>query len=311
MKQYKTNDLSYPEFEILQILVTNKDISLPDLSDSLKILNTSEIIEVINALTKKSMVQTTAKKLKIQQAGLLALEPYRVKQAVILAAGLGRRMQPETHHTPKPLVQVRGKRIIETQLDALMAANIPDITIVRGYLGDQFDILLEQYPNLKFIDNPNWESEGAIISVNLAKDLLANAYIIEGDLYIKNPQIIRQYEYHCSYCGIPDHVTGDWYFKTDGKGRIQELAHGESEPDSYNTYRFVGIMHWTSEHAVQLKTDLDAILQIPENRQRFIESVPFDQNSSIYDIFVRSINPDDVTEIDTYAELMALRNLGK
>ncbi|HJG06180.1 sugar phosphate nucleotidyltransferase [Ligilactobacillus agilis] len=66
-------------------------------------------------------------------SGLKELEPYQVKQAIIMAAGFGSRMLPTTKDTPKPLVEVNGRRIIETLLDALVAAEIKDITVIVGY----------------------------------------------------------------------------------------------------------------------------------------------------------------------------------
>ena len=59
-------------------------------------------------------------------AGLSALEPYRAKRAVFIAAGFGSRMVPITLNTPKPLVRVNGKRIIDTLLDAVVAAGIEE-----------------------------------------------------------------------------------------------------------------------------------------------------------------------------------------
>ena len=60
----------------------------------------------------------------VSASGLDALEPYRVKRAVIIAAGFGSRLVPVTLNTPKPLVRVNGKRIIDGILDALLAAGI-------------------------------------------------------------------------------------------------------------------------------------------------------------------------------------------
>ena len=78
---------------------------------------------------------------EITQTGKEALEPYKAKRAVFIAAGYGERLRPVTINTPKPLVRVHGKRIIDGLIDACIAAEIPEIIIVRGYLGEQFDQL--------------------------------------------------------------------------------------------------------------------------------------------------------------------------
>ena len=83
-------------------------------------------------------------------------ENHIVKRAIIMAAGFGNRMYPLTLTTPKPLVKVNGIRILDTLLDALYAKDITNITIVRGYKKEQFDQLLEKYPTIRFIDNPEF-----------------------------------------------------------------------------------------------------------------------------------------------------------
>ena len=57
--------------------------------------------------------------------------------AVILAAGDGGRLYPLTHATPKPLLRVAGRPLINHVLDALHAGGVRDATIVVGYHGDQ------------------------------------------------------------------------------------------------------------------------------------------------------------------------------
>ena len=51
----------------------------------------------------------------ITRKGLDALEPYRVKRAIFIAAGFGSRLAPITLNTPKPLIRVGGRRIIDIQ----------------------------------------------------------------------------------------------------------------------------------------------------------------------------------------------------
>lgn len=60
-------------------------------------------------------------------------------KAMILAAGLGTRMRPLTNHTPKPLINVLGKPLIEYHLEKLSAAGITDVVINHAYLGEQIE----------------------------------------------------------------------------------------------------------------------------------------------------------------------------
>lgn len=72
---------------------------------------------------------------KITSAGISALEPYRAKRAIFIAAGFGSRLVPITFNTPKPLVRVHGQRIIDGLIDACLEAGINEIYIVRGIPG--------------------------------------------------------------------------------------------------------------------------------------------------------------------------------
>ena len=61
----------------------------------------------------------------------------RPRVAMILAAGRGERMRPLTDATPKPLLKVRGRTLIERHIDALVRAGIGDITVNLAWLGSQ------------------------------------------------------------------------------------------------------------------------------------------------------------------------------
>ncbi|MET4000143.1 N-acetylmuramate alpha-1-phosphate uridylyltransferase MurU [Marinobacterium sp. MBR-109] len=64
-------------------------------------------------------------------------------RAMILAAGLGTRMRPLTLTTPKPLLRVGGKRLIEYPIERLVAAGITDIVINHAWLGQQIEDCLQ------------------------------------------------------------------------------------------------------------------------------------------------------------------------
>lgn len=86
-------------------------------------------------------------------------------KAIIVAAGRGRRLGPETSEIPKCMVKVAGRPILHRQLDALTAAGADDVVIVRGYLGDK--ISAPGYP-VRFVENPEWATNNILASMLFA-----------------------------------------------------------------------------------------------------------------------------------------------
>ncbi len=299
--------LTFNQFEVLQLIVRRQGLSLEQIQAELSTTYNINHKAIISQLVHKGLVRRSNDMVLPKPKALEALEPYRVKRAVILGAGKGERMCPATRNVPKPMVQVHSKRIIETQLDALASAGITDITIVRGYRGEVYDLLLPKYPHIKFIGNSHWDSSEAIVSTHLAIDLLAGAYLIEGDLYIKGQNVIRPYEYHSTYCGIPGEVENDWHFYADRSIGITHLAHGYSNESHGVPHRFVGIMYWKQAEVNKLKKDIVDVVARPNNQHRFVESVPFDKQTNAYTIHARPVQINDVIELDTYQELQDLR----
>lgn len=113
------------QFEILAYIEKNdeKIYSTKTFADDLKISGTM-ISKCVEELVEKKLIIQENEKVRVTDLGLEALEPYRVKKAVILAAGFGSRMMPATAERPKPMVKVNGVRIIDTLLDALVAVGI-------------------------------------------------------------------------------------------------------------------------------------------------------------------------------------------
>ena len=236
----------------------------------------------------------------ITDKGLKALEPYMVKRAIFLAAGFGSRMVPITLNTPKPMVKVNGKRIIETLLDAVVEAGIKEIIIVTGYLSEQFELLLKKYPNIKFIYNEKYNEANNISSAYLVRDKFANAYVLESDLLLYNKDLIRKYEYQSNFLGKYVDVTDDWCLETRNGVIVKEKVGG------YNCYQMVGISYYDAKDAIQMEKDMEMVYNSPGGKEKYWEQVFLDICKKHYQIAVRECHEGDIIEIDTFNELKAI-----
>ena len=241
----------------------------------------------------------------IKEEGLQALEPYRVNRAIFIAAGTGSRMVPITINTPKPLVRIKGIRIIDTLLDAVIAAGIEDIVIVRGYLGEQFDQLRYKYPQVKFLENPFYMETNNISSLVYAEHLLQNTYILESDLFLYNTRVITKYQYASNYLGVPVKKTDDLCFMSKGNYIIKLQVGG------LNCHHMYGISYWTKSDGARLAMHIKQFYEMPGGKECYWDQVPLEFFAMNYNVEIRECSFDDIVEIDTYSELKTLDDLYK
>ena len=239
----------------------------------------------------------------LTQAGYAALEPYRVKRAVFIAAGFGSRLVPITLNTPKPLVRVNGTRMIDTLLDAVVAAGIEEIYIVRGYLGEQFDQLRYKYPTIQFVENPLYNEANNISSAMCVRHLLQNAYVLEADLVLYNPNLITKYQYSSNYLGVPVETTDDWCLDTKN-GIVTKVKIGGN-----NCYHMFGISYWNGEDGAKLYEDIKTVYDMPGGKERYWDQVPLEYCLPKYQVEVRECTFEDIIEIDTYSDLKKMDKL--
>lgn len=288
-------------FELLTLLerrgsgkYTQKYLS-EELSLSVGIVN-----KLMREYEENQYIECEAGSIRVTEAGLEALEPYRVKHAVILAAGFSERLAPVTLQIPKPLVTVHGTRIVDTLIDALLDAGITDITMVIGYKKEQFTQLKEKYPCLNLVENPAFNESGNITTLYTALDKLDSTYICDADLYIHNPEVIRKYEYKSCFFGTPLHGTDDWCFTLSGK-KIKSFRMGGEK-----CCQAIMMAYLNPEDSELMKNDLEKIIHSRGGKQMWWFDALFNRNISEYEIEAKICNPDDVSEVDTINDLIKL-----
>ena len=289
-------DLTRKEFDVLEVLAeAGRALSQRGLEKQTG-FSLATVNRTVKDLSNRGLVEDGA----ITEAGIEALEPYRVRRAVFIAAGFGSRLVPITLNTPKPLVRVNGKRIIDGLLDACLAIGISEIYIVRGYLAEQFELLKMKYPTVQFLENPLYNEANNVSSALVARFLLQNAYVLEADLLLSNPSIIKKYHYSSEFMGIPVERSDDWCF-TVKDGRIVEQRIG-----GLNCHQMVGISYWNSADGARLAEDIAMAYEAPGGKELYWEQVPLKVFKDKYEVGISECSAQDIVEIDTFRELKAI-----
>ncbi len=291
----EANKLSRKNFEILVNIERFGKRTQREIAEATD-YSVGSVNKVMTELSENGLIENGV----ITEKGLDALEPYRVKRAVFIAAGFGSRLIPITLNTPKPLVRVNGTRMIDTLLDAVTEVGIEEIYIIRGYLGEQFDQLLYKYPNIKFIDNTLYGEANNISSALIARHLLQNAYVMEADLVLYNKELIQKYQYTSNYLGVPVTTTDDWCLKTKNHVITQLMIGGT------NCHHLYGISYWNEEDGKKLFYDIEKVFNMPGGRERYWDQVALEFCINNYKVEVRDCTFDDIIEIDSYADLKKL-----
>ena len=291
-------ELTRRQFDILEALATNKTVLSQRDLEKVTGHSLGSINKTVKELTDLGYMEEGV----ITNSGINALEPYRAKRAIFIAAGFGSRLVPITFNTPKPLVRVHGVRIIDRLIEACLEAGINEIYIVRGYLGELFDQLLYKFPMIKFLENPMYNEANNISSALVARYMLSNAYVFEADLLISNPKIIKKYHYQSDFLGIKKERSDDWCFRVEDGIIKEEKVGGEGD----DIWQMVGISYWNEADGHRLSQDIADVFASPGGKERYWEQVPLVYCKEHYAVEIKDCHDEDIVELDTFKELKAI-----
>ncbi|MBQ7612833.1 MAG: NTP transferase domain-containing protein [Spirochaetaceae bacterium] len=225
-----------------------------------------------------------------------------IKRAIIMAAGIGSRLQPLTHITPKPLIQVDGIKMIDSIVSALHENNIHEIIVVIGHLKEQFYEWAKDKPDIRLIENPYYKTANNISSLFVARDFIDDVIILDGDQIIYNKNILHQNFDHSGYSVCwTETDTNEWILTVNENMRVTSY----SRRGGKQGWQLFSISRWTKSDGLKLARLIEK--EFIEHKQTDIywDDVPL-SHLNIFDLTVYPIKVNDIIEVDTIDELKKL-----
>jgi len=238
-------------------------------------------------------------------------------KAVILAAGTASRLRPLTNNTPKCLLNVGDKPILELTINNLISNNIDDIVIVTGFEQQQIkDFIAKRYSDIKvsYIYNEVYDSTNNIFSLWLAKEsLLGNDIILlDSDIIFDHRIITRLCLSNYENClALKKHKLGDEEIKVKANkdGRVLEISKIVSPLDAIG--ESIGIEKFGKKSLTTLFEIIDNLV-IEQKKVNIFYEVAFEQLiKEGGEIFAVDTSDLLCMEIDTAEDLKTAEELVK
>ncbi len=285
--------LSKKEFAVLHALMQDAKATQREIASAEGLS-----LGTVNAARKSLLDAGLIDARGITEAGREALDPYRIENAVIMAAGLSSRFVPISYEKPKGLLRVRGEVLIERQIEQLKAAGISDITVVVGYKGEYF-LYLEDKFDVSIVFNREYASRNNNSSLKAVAERLGNTYICSSDNYFtENPFTLYAWKafYSASYSEGP---TNEWCIEADARDRITSVTIG-----GQNAWFMIGHAYFDRAFSHTFTRILEAEYHLPETADKLWEDIFLDHVDEL-EMVIKRHKPGIIQEFDSLDELRA------
>lgn len=206
------------------------------------------------------------------------LTEVRNMKAIILVAGVSRRLFPLTEYRPKCLLEVGGKTIFDHQMDALLEVGIREVCLVVGYRREQImDHARRRYPQVEFsfrINQHFFETNTGISLFAAAEEFLDRDFIyLNGDVLFE-PELLRRVvdAPYTAALAVEVKRCGDEEVKVicDGDGRVRQI--GKLIDQGQSLGEFIGVARFNATMNHGFYKALDDLARDPAARNDYFEA---------------------------------------
>lgn len=285
--------LSKNQFEVLNALRKAPGTSQRDVA-AVSGLSLGTVNSTLKSLQEEGLVEDG----KPSATGMEDLAPYKVDNAVIMAAGLSSRFAPISYEKPKGVLKVRGEVLIERQIEQLHDAGIEDITVVVGYKMEYFFYLRKKY-GVTLVNNDEYASRNNNGSLWRVRERLGNTYVCSSDDYFtQNPfdaYVFKAY-YSAQYA---EGETKEWCMETGAGGRITKVTVGGAD-----SWYMLGHVYFDRAFSQRFVKILEEEYDRPETTDMLWEDLYVEHIKEL-DMVLRPYPVGVINEFDSLDELRA------
>ena len=281
------------QFNVLNFIRSNPGANQREIAAGTG-LSLGSVNKALKELTQITLVDHGV----ITASGLEALEPFKVKNAIIMAAGLSSRFVTNSYEKPKWLLRVRGEVLIERQIEQHIAAGITDITLVVGYKKEYFFYLKSKY-GVSIVVNTEYASRNNHSSLMCVRERLGNTYVCSSDDYFtENP--FELYVYKAYYAAQwSEGQTDEWCIKVGPHNRITGVTIGGS-----NSWYMLGHVYFDRAFSERFARVLEGEYDCPETVDMLWEDL-YIKHIDEFDMEMRPYDAGVINEFDSLDELRA------
>lgn len=293
--------LSESQFDILYYLFKSQQKNSLEIITQRQLaketdISLGKINGILSQFLEEKLIEVKDQTYTITENGIKAIEPYKVNNAIIMAAGMSSRFAPLSYEKPKGLLRVKGEILIEREIKQLQSAGITDITIVVGYLKEMFFYLAEKF-DVKIVVNEDYYRYNNTSTLIRVTDKLSNTYICSSDNYFVD-NVFEPYVYQSYYSTVfTPGDTDEWCVKTDPKGRIKQVTVG-----GQNSWYMLGHVYWDKTFSQKFVEILKKEYDNAETKDGLWEKL-YVRYIKQLDLFIKKYDADKVKEFDSLDEL--------
>ena len=256
-----------------------------------------EVASLVESLKDKGYITEDG----VTELGKKEIEPLKVNNAIILAAGGADISAKSVYNMPKGLFMKNGETLIERQIRQLKEAGIDDITVVIGYKQELYFFLKDKW-NVNLEINPDLKKNN-IYSLYIARNFLGSTYILNCDNYFEENPFFR-YEFNSFHATVyKENAHNELLVRKNSSGRILEVYSGAKEGECIYGHAYMDPE--TSRRFLQyMEAEIDDFRVSALFWEEFVS-----KHAEDLDMYVREYPSDFLFEFDSIQEIQNIEGL--